>query len=524
MYGQNVPQYNQFNYYQYFYNPAALGGHTRSNVNLLYNQQLSDLSGAPQLGHLGLILPLSESSAVGLNLSNYDLDLFMITSATGSYAHTFQLGQSSFLSAGISLGAARTAIDTDRIADFSDPNIANALDASFSLSGQVGILFRMNNLSLNLSLPRVFDSNPISTEDFQEIEVAAMDNVVGSVSYAIELSPDLVFEPMIFAHYSDSSNSIYKGFATFYYKNFLWLGGSYELDLGPVVLAGVNIKDKISIGYAYEFEADNMENAEKGSHDIILRINLGKKKFDRPPLQMTTSTVTDDASPQEEQLTIEDQQEAEPVQPDKPEELQQEPAKEEDQQETKIENDKNEEVAQPVKSEPEKEIKDQEEKTEAQEDLNTDDLLDQEEVISQPVETQPADNTKDDMIKEETQYEIDEDLTQQDEKAFKDETEDDLSNEKTGGTIEKLEENTVSPSGAYHVVVGAFKNRTNASNYRESLEDAGHPAEVIHNAKADIYYVHVHSGSDKQAAIKVLERYRQMSEYQFQDAWLFKKN
>ena len=61
-------------------------------------------------------------------------------------------------------------------------------------------------------------------------------------------------------------------------KDLIWVGGSYRQEYGATALMGINIKDKLSVGYAYEFANTLVDGIPDGTHEVQLKINLGKSK------------------------------------------------------------------------------------------------------------------------------------------------------------------------------------------------------------------------------------------------------
>jgi type IX secretion system PorP/SprF family membrane protein len=278
-FGQDLPRYNHYFTYSYLYNPAFLGSVESSELNMIYRKQWVGLDGAPEYIHAGLQLPLSGNIAIGLNASNFEQGVIMETSAMGSVAYTVNLGLNNTLSFGVSIGAGRSALDVNQITDFSDPAIAGSMDKSFYLEGQAGLSLNLKSLNVSVSLPKIFEKNALSDEDFQEVSLGPLNSTFSSISYRFDISPKLGIEPMGAYRTDNQLEDQWQANTTLYYNNLLWLGGSYSDGYGAAAYAGFQVNDFLKIGYSFDFSSSEL--ATYNSHEFYVSLNLGRKKIDR---------------------------------------------------------------------------------------------------------------------------------------------------------------------------------------------------------------------------------------------------
>ncbi|MEQ8241844.1 MAG: PorP/SprF family type IX secretion system membrane protein [Fulvivirga sp.] len=314
-FGQGLPRYNHYFTYSYLYNPAFLGSVESSELNMIYRKQWVGLDGAPEYIHAGLQLPLSGNIAIGLNASNFEQGVIMETSAMGSVAYTVNLGLNNTLSFGVSIGAGRSALDVNQITDFSDPAIAGSMDKSFYLEGQAGLSLNLKSLNVSVSLPKIFEKNALSDEDFQEVSLGPLNSTFSSISYRFDISPKLGIEPMGAYRTDNQLEDQWQANTTLYYNNLLWLGGSYSDGYGAAAYAGFQVNDFLKIGYSFDFSSSEL--ATYNSHEFYVSLNLGRKKIDRQqnyipkekPLQVNepkTDTDNPDVAPAKTKEIVEE--------------------------------------------------------------------------------------------------------------------------------------------------------------------------------------------------------------------------
>jgi type IX secretion system PorP/SprF family membrane protein len=67
------------------------------------------------------------------------------------------------------------------------------------------------------------------------------------------------------------------------YRNLVWIGASYRHEDGFAAMAGLNISNKINVGYAYDYTTSGLNIVSKGTHEILVGFILGNKYDDGCP-------------------------------------------------------------------------------------------------------------------------------------------------------------------------------------------------------------------------------------------------
>ncbi|PSR01646.1 MAG: hypothetical protein BRD50_08430 [Bacteroidetes bacterium SW_11_45_7] len=66
------------------------------------------------------------------------------------------------------------------------------------------------------------------------------------------------------------------GRATFKYKDIAWLSGTYRYDYAVTIGGGVQVHDRVSVGYAYDLAINNISDYSGGTHEVMVGITFGK--------------------------------------------------------------------------------------------------------------------------------------------------------------------------------------------------------------------------------------------------------
>jgi hypothetical protein len=62
------------------------------------------------------------------------------------------------------------------------------------------------------------------------------------------------------------------------FNNKFWIGVLYKTDDAAGVSVGVNLKDRLTVGYGFDYVLSKLSNYQSGSHEIVLSFNLTKEK------------------------------------------------------------------------------------------------------------------------------------------------------------------------------------------------------------------------------------------------------
>lgn len=279
---QQTPIYSQFFQNPYVYNPAYAGQNNRAVAFLNYRRQWIGIDGAPETSSLSFHTPAKRNIALG-GLVYYDKrSLLKSTSISLSFTYKAFLGDQQFLSFGLSGGVSMNNIQLDNINDpaiLSDPALFDLVDNNLSPNASFGLRYHLKGFDLGFSLPSLFKREVVGVEQFTTVELDPIKNYTIMASKKFNLGPgSVVLEPHLLYRVTETLPNQLEALAVVHLMELIWFGGSYRQDYGASALLGLNIKDMLSVGYAYEFASTLVNGIPDGTHEVQLRINLGKSK------------------------------------------------------------------------------------------------------------------------------------------------------------------------------------------------------------------------------------------------------
>jgi type IX secretion system PorP/SprF family membrane protein len=94
--------------------------------------------------------------------------------------------------------------------------------------------------------------------------------------YVFNLNRDWDFKPSVVDNVVDGAPSSFDLTAQFLYRQKIWLGTSYRVGDAVAFLFDVRVTNQIMIGYSYDISISKLSGYNKGSHEIMLSIDLDK--------------------------------------------------------------------------------------------------------------------------------------------------------------------------------------------------------------------------------------------------------
>lgn len=343
--------YNHYFLSPYLLNPSFIAPSGYTELNLNTRKQWAQFEGAPTTLTANLQVPINYKMGFAVNVYNDQVGVLQSNTGAASFAYQVYLGNSTSVNHkigfGLSMGYSMSRVDLSKIDDPNDPSLSN--NNTSNLDGQFGIHYQFNNLKIGFALPSLFYSKLISEEPFNTPRFYALENTFSSISYNFKFSDRIIFEPTVLYRTNEIKQSQFEALGVLKIDNLLWAGGSYRQDYGPAAFLGFSLKEKIKVGYAYEFAPKIADGFGTGSHEIHVSVRLGKKRVSRP----AETTLTEE-EPAQEKVIEKTPPKVVPVDTKVSEEPKKEVV-EEPKKEVVVEEPKNETVTQPVAVQPEPE-------------------------------------------------------------------------------------------------------------------------------------------------------------------------
>lgn len=273
-YGQQDPQFTQYNYNTMTVNPGYTGSRGHLAILSLYRSQWVGIEGSPTTITFGIDTPIGLFNGLGLSIIQDELGPSEETYLDGNYSHQLILNRKGHrLGLGLKLGARLLNIDWSK-GIHRDPDVVfnDNIDNKLLPTIGAGVFYYSHNAYFGISTPNIFTNQHYDAmADKQALERMHF-FVIGG--YVIDLNSHLKFKPSFFAKQVLGAPLSVDVSANFLLYETLNLGVNYRWDDSVSALFGFQISPKFNIGYAYDYTTNELNNYNSGTHEIFLRYEL----------------------------------------------------------------------------------------------------------------------------------------------------------------------------------------------------------------------------------------------------------
>lgn len=281
-------QSSLFMHDRYAFNPAFGGMESSLAAGLQYRSQWAGLPGNPESGMINAHLPFYLwQGALGLQLINESIGAEDRTGASLSYNYIREttVGLWSF---GVRAGAVQHKLDGTKlkapdgfyegsIIDHQDPNLPNGMVSGISPVLDAGIYFAGDYFEAGVSMYGYF---PVGVSLGSEHHYSPKAAFTFFGEYFYEPLDQISFYPVIMIR-SDLVETQAEVAIRAEWENFISGGigyrgfGNQNID-ALIMSAGIRLSPKFYLHYGYDIGLSSLQSSHQGTHEIMIRYNLGK--------------------------------------------------------------------------------------------------------------------------------------------------------------------------------------------------------------------------------------------------------
>ena len=131
------------------------------------------------------------------------------------------------------------------------------------------------DLNIGIALPQLLGTKAsLDIVDGSKYNLVRHSNVY--ISYKIKVDEQFEFIPLIMIRNAQKKNSQVEVFGNIKYNNKVWGGIGHRSNSVFILNMGMQLIDKLSLTYAFEFSSSGVGSNTSGTHEIMLSLNLNK--------------------------------------------------------------------------------------------------------------------------------------------------------------------------------------------------------------------------------------------------------
>ncbi len=274
---QQLPLFSHYYANPFILNPANAGLKGFTNLNLHYRRQYVGITGAPETALISVegAIP-NQKMGLGIIISNDQTDILGRTNVLGTYAYHLQLKNDHKLSFGLSAGFIQNRIDFNNITAFdqNDDALLNQNESRTVFDGNFGIAYDWKDLSIGVAAHEILQNDFVFTRqsDFKELNFNELSHYNATAKYRLHLNDSLglYLEPIIAIRSVQGIPLQFDGGLIFNYNDALWAGAMYRSGFGLSFQAGVQVQERVRIGYAFDLNTSAIAAYQDGTHEILM--------------------------------------------------------------------------------------------------------------------------------------------------------------------------------------------------------------------------------------------------------------
>jgi type IX secretion system PorP/SprF family membrane protein len=263
----------------YYYNPAVAGSKNVHMANMAYRNQWTGFDEAPVtfLGNFYGSVRNEQKHGYGVSIISDKTGLTQNTGLYLTYAKHLKLSETVRLGLGVRPGYIqyRVRLYDAQLADEGDAVLtgnvlsANAIDMHSGFNLYSDKFFVMGSVQHLLGDQIQFTTYNAS--------LAKHYTVIGGYNHKME-AKKLELQPSVMLKYTDPVPAQYTAMMKVTYDQKYWAGLLYRSNDAVGLSIGYRVKERLSIGYGFDYSISGISQYQSGSHEIVLSFVTSRKR------------------------------------------------------------------------------------------------------------------------------------------------------------------------------------------------------------------------------------------------------
>lgn len=279
IFGQQDPQYSQYNYNMNIINPAYAGSKGVLSIGILGRSQWVGIEGAPKTLTFSGHAPIGNALGAGVSIIADRIGPVRETNIFADFSFTVITSEEGRLAFGLKAGL--TSLQVTSLTSGTPDPLNVPIDKTAPNFG-TGVYYYTNKFYAGLSIPNLLETRYLKKSGGIVSSASEQMHFFFTSGYVINIYDNLKFKPSTMIRATQNAP-----LSMDLSSNFLWdekfeLGLSYRFDKSFSGMVGFLINDSMRMGYTYDMNINNFGNFNSGSHEIMLLIDFNKRNLKSP--------------------------------------------------------------------------------------------------------------------------------------------------------------------------------------------------------------------------------------------------
>lgn len=287
-YAQQDAQFSNYMYNTLSFNPAYAGSRGTTSIYLSQRKQWVGLEGAPSTNSLSYHSPLGYSNVgIGLSLLNDAIGPVEENLISLDISYSIQTSYDSQLAFGLRASAHMLNVDFTQLNIFNPSDVLAQSNINNRVSPNIGFgMFWYSDKSyVGFSIPNLLETSHINKGLNSSVSSISKERLHYhfTAGHVFNISQDILFKPAILTKIVSGTPFQLDLSSNFQIYDKFTIGASYRLDAAVSFLGGFQINRNWLLGYAYDFDTNNLSTYNSGSHEVFLRYEVFRSNRVKSP-------------------------------------------------------------------------------------------------------------------------------------------------------------------------------------------------------------------------------------------------
>jgi len=274
-FSQNQYHISQNMMYQPFINPSVIGSYSNLNGALFYKNQWTGFEGAPEIAGFSINSSMKNSNhSVGLTLINDKIGISNIKDLSIAYSYKIKFNDKNYLTLGIAgtMILMQSNLGQLDIIQAGDPIFQSDTKTFAMPNAKFGTYYFRNNFYIGFAVPNIL-KNKIETSGIAagitNFDAANIHYYLHS-GYQFDINDTWKANTSILFKQASGSPLQIGLDGQVVYKDLIGAGLSYRTSKELVAMINYRINPQLKLGYAYDYNLNQIGSYSNGTHEIIL--------------------------------------------------------------------------------------------------------------------------------------------------------------------------------------------------------------------------------------------------------------
>ena len=284
LFAQTEPMYSQYMYNMLGVNPAYAGNREALSLNFFQRNQWVGIKGAPKTTSISMDQSIKDGK-LGWGIQVYDdrLGVEAASGLNGMLSTRIQVSEKGILSGGLSLGMMNYRINLNDVNNRNNPNDPSFISidnpSKWNPSLGMGIYYNTDRFYAGLATPSILKARLASYENMiTSIQTSNAFHLFANAGYVFDINEDVKLKPSTMVKMVSGAPIETDINLNVWLKDLLGFGASYRTGDAFVGMVELQATSNLRFGYAYDMPFNPLKYFTKGSHELILRYEIGNFK------------------------------------------------------------------------------------------------------------------------------------------------------------------------------------------------------------------------------------------------------